>query len=277
VSDTVSVSAGRHNLHAAVDLALEFGLGVELMHFASPDVLDASPQTVVADAKQAVAGVTGPLSLHGPFFDMAPGSIDERVNDLVRLRYTQALHIAAELGAHRMVVHANFLASIRNDFYRRGWHARNVVFWSNFADIARAYDVVILIENMWEYDPSIIADVLREVGHPNLAACLDVGHAHIFSDSGVSLDDWIGTLRPWLLHAHLNNNNGELDEHFGFDWRNGVLRYSEILPSLRELTRPPWMILEMDHVTDMRASLPYFQLTPVQSAGASRANPESRR
>ncbi len=277
VSDTVSVSAGRHNLHAAIELAREFGLGVELMHFASPDILDGNLLTATAEVKRALSGIGGPLSLHGPFFDMAPGSIDEKVNDLVRLRYTQALHTAAELGARRMVVHANFIASIRNDFYRRGWHARNVAFWAGFADVARAYDVTIMIENMWEFDPFIIADVLREVGHPNLAACLDVGHAHIFSDPGFVVADWIRALRPWLLHTHLNNNNGHLDEHFGFDWADGAMNFHEILPMLRATSPSPWFILEMDRVEDMRTSLPYFQMAPVQSGEASSANPESRR
>jgi sugar phosphate isomerase/epimerase len=247
------------------------------MHFSSPDILDGNLAAATAEVKRAIGGIKGPLSLHGPFFDMSPGSVDERVNDLVRLRYTQALHTAAELGARRMVVHANFIASIRNDFYRRGWHTRNVTFWSNFAEIARTYDVIILVENMWEFEPAIIADVLREVDHPNLAACLDVGHAHIFGDRGVTLGDWVLALKPWLLHTHLNNNNGQLDEHFGFDWADGVLRFQEVLPVLRALPTPPWMILEMDRVDDMRASLPYFDLESTQSAGASSAKPESRR
>lgn len=262
---------------AVVDLALEFGLGVELMHFASPDILDGNVRGTTAEVKRTLADIKGPLSLHGPFFDMAPGSIDERINDLVRLRYTQALHTAAELGARRMVVHANFIASIRNDFYRRGWHSRNVAFWANFAEIARTYDVTILIENMWEFDPKIIADVLREVDHPNLSACLDVGHAHIFSDPQFSLQDWIAAFRPWLIHTHLNNNNGNLDEHFGFDWADGSMRFAEILPALRALPTAPWMVLEMDKVEDMRASLSYFNLTPAQSGEASSAKPESRR
>lgn len=277
MTDIVSVSAGRHNLHAAVDLALEFGLGVEIMQFASPDILDGNLLGTAGDVKRALAKVKGPLSLHGPFFDMSPGSVDEKVNDLVRLRYTQALHTAAELGARRMVVHANFIASMRNDFYRRGWHARNVAFWADFAETARAYDVTILIENMWEFDPFIIADVLREVDHPYLAACLDVGHAFLFTDPAFSFSDWVRIWKPWLVHTHLNNNNGLLDEHFGLDYVHGAMNFHEILPILRALSSKPWMVMEMDKVSDMRASLPYFELEPVQSGEASSAKPESRR
>ncbi len=260
--DTVSVSAGRHNLYAAVDLALEFGLGVELMHFASPDILDGNLLGTASEVKRALADIRGPLSLHGPFFDMSPGSVDERVNEICRMRFNQALHTAAELGAQRMVVHANFIASIRNDFYRRGWHARNVDFWSAFVEVARSYNVVIAVENMWEFDPFIIADLLQEVDHPYLKACLDVGHSHIYSDPEFNFSDWVRTLKPWLIHAHMNNNNGRIDEHHGFNYVHGALDYREILPQLRDLPSPPIMVLEMDKVEDMRDSLSFFELEP---------------
>lgn len=258
--DTLSVSAGRHNLHAAIDLALEFDLGVELMHFASPDILDGNLLGTANEVKRALSDVRGPLSLHGPFFDMTPGSVDERINEICRMRFKQALQTAAELGVRRMVVHANFIASIRNDFYRRGWHARNVDFWASFAEVARTYDVVIAIENMWEFDPHIIADLLHDVDHEYLKSCLDIGHSHIYSDPEFKLVDWLTALQPWLIHTHMNNNNGRIDEHHGLDYAHGALDYEEILPLLRKLPSPPNMVLEMDHVDDMRSSLRYFEL-----------------
>ena len=255
--DTVSVSAGRHNLHAAVDLALEFGLGVELMHFASPDILDGNLLGTASEVKRALADIRGPLSLHGPFFDMSPGSVDERVNEICRMRFNQALHTAAELGAQRMVVHANFIASIRNDFYRRGWHARNVDFWSAFVEVARSYNVVIAVENMWEFDPDIIGDLLKQINHPNLRACLDVGHANLFG-SEVAFDNWLSSLSEYIVHTHMNNNDGKIDIHM--DFTHGVLDYNEVLPKIRALPNRPTMTLEMDEVEFMKLSLPYLDL-----------------
>ncbi|MCU0463899.1 MAG: sugar phosphate isomerase/epimerase [Anaerolineae bacterium] len=260
--DHVLVSASRSNLTEAVALAVEHGLGVELMAFAYPDILDGRVKDTIAELKPIVKEVRGPLTLHGPFFDMSPGSVDERINTLVRHRYTQGLQAASELGARRMVVHANFLSAIRNDFYRVGWHERNVQFWADFAEIARTYGVTICLENMWEFEPSIIANLLREVNHTALACCLDVGHSFLFSDDEVMLTDWLRTLEPWLIHTHLNNNNGRIDEHHGFNYAKGVLDYRTILPQLRALTPAPLMVLEMDKVADMRDSLPYFLTQP---------------
>lgn len=262
--DNVLLSAGRYNLSETIALAVEHGLGIELMPFAYPDILDEQFKPTLDTVRTLLRDVRGAVTLHGPFFDMNPGSVDERMNTLARYRYTQALEAAAALGIKRMVVHANFLAAIRNDFYRIGWHERNVRFWADFADIARTYDVVICIENMWEFDPSILAKLLAEVNHSALRFCLDVGHSFLFSDDGITLTDWLRQLQPWLIHAHLNNNNGKIDEHHGFNYPKGALDYHAILPQLRALDPAPLMVLEMDKVEDMRDSLSYFQLAPVK-------------
>jgi sugar phosphate isomerase/epimerase len=266
VLDNVLVSASRHNLTEVIALAVQNGLGVELMSFAYPDVLDNDFKETITRLKIQLQDISGPITLHGPFFDMSPGSVDERINTLVRHRYTQGLEAAAALGAKRMIVHANFLSSIRNDFYRIGWHERNMRFWSDFAEIARTFNVTICLENMWEFEPDIIAHLLREVNHTSLGCCLDVGHAYLFSDEKVFLTDWVSTLQPWLIHTHLNNNNGRIDEHHGFNYPKGALNYKKILPILQGLQNPPLMVLEMDKVDDMRDSLSYFQPQPTPSA-----------
>jgi len=266
VLDNVLVSAGRHNLTEVLALATQNSLGVELMSFAYPDILDNDFKGTIARLKTLIQDVSGPITLHGPFFDMSPGSVDERINTLVRHRFTQGLEAAAALGAKRMVVHANFLSSIRNDFYRIGWHGRNVRFWADFAEIARTFNVTICLENMWEFEPSILSQLLAEVNHSYFKCCLDVGHAYLFSDEKVTLNDWVTTLQPWLIHAHLNNNNGRIDEHHGFNYPKGALNYKKILPVLRGLANPPMMVLEMDKAEDMRDSLPYFERSPSPSA-----------
>ena len=128
------------------------------------------------------------------------------------------------------------------------------------ADYAEQHNVTVLLENMFEFDPTILSDLLRDVGHPSLRCCLDVGHAHLFSDKQFSFDYWLRTLEPWLTEIHMNNNNGILDEHHGFDWERGVLNYQEILPKIRATSNNLELVLEMDLVQDMRDSLYYFRI-----------------
>lgn len=259
--DRVLLSANPRNIRECVDLAQEHGLGIEVMAFAFPDILDGDTKSLITTYKQLLRPVPGMLSMHGPFMDMAPGSPDRRINQVVIERYQQAIRIASELGIGLIVFHANFIAAIHTEEYRAGWHSRNVYFWAPLADYARQYGVTIVVENMWEFDPYIIGDVVREVGHPNLGVCLDIGHAHLFGE--VPFEDWLTALGPMLMHTHMNNNDGKIDIHMGFS--HGILDYKDILDRIRKLPKHPSITLEMDEVDFMRASLPYLQLPQPES------------
>lgn len=233
------------------------------MAFAYPDILDNNWRALLDEYKQLLAPI-GLVTMHGPFLDMAPGSPDQRINELVASRYRHAINIGEELGAKVIVFHANFIAAILTEDYRTGWHQRNTVFWKPIAEYAARHHITVAIENMWEFDPFIIADVLKAIDHPSLRACLDVGHAHLFSK--VPFEQWLGAMEPWLVHVHLNNNDGKLDIHRALP--DGILNYKLLLEDLRSLPHPPSMTLEMDKVSDMAASLPQFELarkSPVPS------------
>ncbi len=260
MSDEVLLSAGRHNINECIVLAQEQQLGVEVMAFAYPDVLDGDWRGMLDIYQRKLAQVPGRITLHGPFLDMVSGSPDERIASVCRQRYHHAIDISAELGARTMVVHANFIGTLHNTVYREGWHQRSVRFWRPIAEYAQRRGVTIAMENMWEFDPTIISDLLSEVDHPHLKACIDIGHAHLFSDVVYTLNDWLTTLEPWLIHSHMNNNNGRVDVHHGFSYADGVLNYNAVLPMIRALKKPPPIVLEMDNVADMRASLSYLEL-----------------
>ncbi len=260
MTDTLLLSAGRQNVHECVQVAHERGLGIEVMAFAFPDILDGPWRETLAEYKTLLRGIPGPITLHGPFMDMVSGSPDPRINAVCVARYSAAIRIAADLGARQIVLHANFIGSLHNTFYRVGWHQRNVDFWSPVAEYAQQHNVTVLLENMWEFDPTIIADLLREVNQPSLRACLDVGHAHLFTEPSHPFAEWLTVMSPWLSEIHMNNNNGILDEHHGFDWAQSVLDYNRLLPQIRAINPDLTLVLEMDSVADMRASLHYFNI-----------------
>lgn len=256
MADRVLLSAFDRNIEACVQLAEEQDLGIEVMAFAFPDVLDGDWKSLVVKYRKLLRRVPGMMTMHGPFMDMAPGSPDQRINQICVERYQQAIRIAAELGIEVIVFHANFIAAIHTLEYRLGWHNRNVYFWAPMADFARRNGLTIAVENMWEYDPYIIADVVREIAHPNLGICLDVGHAHLFGE--VPFEEWLKVVEPLIIHSHMNNNNGKVDVHLGF--HQGVLDYTQIMEQIRGLSTPPSITLEMDDVEAMRESLRYMDL-----------------
>ena len=260
MTDKVLLSAGLHNFEQCIELATQHNLGIEVMAFAFPHILDGDWRDVLEHYRVFLNDIQGPITMHGPFMDMVSGSPDERVNAVTYHRYAHAIRIAAELGAKQVVFHANYIGLLHNEFYRTGWHQRNVDFWGPLGDYAQEHDVLVAIENMWEFDPTIIGNLLKELQHPYLKACLDVGHAHLFSDRNFRFNYWLETMEEWIIELHMNNNNGIMDEHHGFDWEHGVLNYANLMPKLRELPHKPDMVLEMDKVEDMQASLHYFKL-----------------
>lgn len=259
---TILLSANRHNFDACVDLAIERGLGIEVMALAYPDALhDEAHALHTAHAlRTKLDAVPGKITMHGAFIDMVSGSPDPLILEMTLRRYRQAIELANIVGAETLILHANFIASMRDETYRTGWHRRNLPFWSAMADEAAEHNVTLAIENMWEFDPCIIGDLLAAIDHPHLRACVDVGHAHLFST--VPFEQWLSVLAPFIVHTHLNNNDGKDDTHRPFS--DGVLDYETVLPMLRALPFPPSMTLEMDTVADMRASLPYFDALAVE-------------
>ncbi len=260
MSDNVLLSAGLGNFDECLALAREYKLGIELMAFSVPAVLDGDWRDLTNRYRKELGSLPGPLTMHGPFMDLASGSPDQRINDLTYGRYEHVIRIASGLGAQQVVFHVNYIGLLHNDSYREGWHQRNVDFWGPLGDYAESYDVIVAIENMWEFDPTIIGNLLCELDHPHLKSCIDVGHVNLFSDPEFSFDHWLNTLGKWIIELHMNNNNGIMDEHHSFDWEQGVLDYEGLLPALRQLPNEPLMVLEMDRVEDMKESLRYFNL-----------------
>jgi sugar phosphate isomerase/epimerase len=264
VGNHILLSSSPKNIEACVRLAVANDLGIELMAFAYPDTLDGDWRGVVERYKTLLQPVRGMITMHGPFMDMASGSPDAQINEVCKGRFRHALRIAHDLGAQIVVLHANFIAAIHTEEYRSGWQKRNVAFWGDIADYAQQLNVTVAVENMWEFDPDIIGDVLKTVDHPNLRACLDVGHAHLYSK--VPFTEWLDSLAPYLVHMHMNNNDGVTDFHRGLG--RGVLDYPMLLSKIRTLPNPPSITLEMDAVEDMEASLPFFRLAQGDRTGS---------
>jgi sugar phosphate isomerase/epimerase len=249
------ICAKQTNFDACVTLARQHGLGIEVQTFAYPDALDGDWLALIHHYRDALESVPGPVALHGPFMDMASGSVDPLINRVVRERARHALHIAAELDARTIIFHANFIATMRNLDYRNGWTQRQIEFWGPLAEQAQRKGQVIALENMWEYDPDIIGEVVRGLNQPGLRVCLDVGHAHLFSD--VALEVWIDRLHEVIAHVHINNNDGEVDVHHALD--DGVLDYRALLPQLCRLPSRPALALEIEDVSEMVRSLAYLR------------------
>jgi sugar phosphate isomerase/epimerase len=211
----------------------------------------------VGEYKARLNGYAAPITMHGAFIDLISGSPDKRVAAIARDRYRQNLEIAYELDAKVIDFHANYLPLVDHPSYLPEWEKRQVEFWVPIAEEAVKAGVTLVLENMWEPDPGIICRVLTRINSPCLKACLDVGHASLYSKLPVSV--WIEQLGNNLIYTHLHNNHGTTDEHLAFG--DGVLDFPELLASLRALPNPPMFILELPTLSSIEASLSYLELS----------------
>jgi sugar phosphate isomerase/epimerase len=231
-------------------------LGLELQEFSEPSVLDNDWRGLLSQYQQALDGFPGMLSMHGAYIDLVSGSPDMRLVALTRERYLHNLEIGRELGVKYIDFHANYLPLVDHPSYLPGWVERQVAFWVPMAEQAEKYGIVLLLENMWEPDPAIINSILDRIPSPYLKACLDVGHAALYSR--LPLSAWIEALGANVVYTHLHNNHGDTDVHLAFG--DGVIDFPEILGILRTLPQPPLFSLELPSLAAIKASLPYLQL-----------------
>ena len=255
--DRASISVERlSDLAGHVALARSRRLGLELQEFSNPGLLDDDWHKTLREYQAHLDGFVHPITMHGAFIDLISGSPDRRVAAIARDRYRQNLDIACELGAQVIDFHANYLPLVDHPSYLPEWEKRQVEFWRPLAEEAARADVTLVLENMWEPDPAIIYRVLSRIDSPRLKACLDVGHASLYSRLPVSV--WIKQLGDQLIYTHLHNNHGTTDEHLAFG--DGVIDFPELLAALRALPTPPMFILELPNLDFIHASLPYLEL-----------------
>ncbi|UCF10306.1 MAG: sugar phosphate isomerase/epimerase [Candidatus Bipolaricaulota bacterium] len=199
------------------------GFGIEVQAFYHPAAL--ADSNLVDATAEAIEGVT-PLSVHGPFGDLCPGSFDPMVRDLARLRLERAHEVAVRLDAEHIVLHHGYVPHTSPP---SGWIPRSRDFWRALLDRVTA-KMRVHLENLLEIDPEMIAAVVDEVDRPNLDIALDIGHAHCRSRGSVL--DWIEALGARIGYVHLHDNCGKEDEHLALG--AGTIPLPEVCAALEE-------------------------------------------
>ena len=81
-------------------------------------------------------------------------------------------------------------------------------------------------------EPSLLAEIARQVDDARLGLCLDVGHANTFV-SHVPPLEWIAPMAPWLRHVHIHDNAGQMDLHDPLG--KGVIQMERVLDEIVRL------------------------------------------
>lgn len=203
--------------------------GFESILFSVADNLDDFDATLARERGRQERLGHPPLSLHGPFLDLNPMAFDSYVRKATMTRFNQAYEAAVALGADRVVFHSCMIPSV---YFLQGWAERMVEFWLEFFEGKAG--VQVCMENVLDREAAPLAEVVREVARPDFGVCLDVGHAHCYSE--LSLDAWMDAFGGVVSHVHLHDNDGSRDQHRGLgrgtiDWGHVIARLSAENPT----------------------------------------------
>lgn len=123
---------------------------------------------------------------------------------------------------------------------KAGWSperifARRCEAVSRLAEYARGSGTAICLENLGPGSGVHTSDdfdrLLAAVNAPNLAICLDTGHANI---AGVDNAAFVRRAGPRLKALHIADNLGQHDDHM-LPWGRGTIRWPEVLRALGEV------------------------------------------
>jgi sugar phosphate isomerase/epimerase len=228
--------------------------GLEVGDFASPQLLDGNWQQQLQDLRPLLQGLPGPLTMHGPFLDLSPASPEPGLRRLTSERYRLALQIAGALRARYLVLHTQWNPNLRQPDYRERWVEGNCRFWEDLLPAVEEAGTTVLFENMWDAAPDHLVQLLDRLPAGRFAACLDAGHASIFSP--LTWQSWAQVLGERLAYVHLSDNHLGWDQHLALG--QGSIDFSRLLRALDQQNLHPWLVLEVPGFSDVEDSLEHL-------------------
>jgi sugar phosphate isomerase/epimerase len=150
------------------------------------------------------------VTLHGPFMDLAPGALDEKIREVTARRLLETMELVPLFRPLCVVFHVGYDDRCYNAC-RQEWLARSLATWEPVARRAEELGVTISLENVYEQTPEMIIALLDSLSARNVGFCLDVGHQNAFSTT--PLKEWLKVLGPRLREVHLHDNSGRGDDH----------------------------------------------------------------
>lgn len=216
-------------------VARKYGLGLEIAEYCTAWNMDDEFVQTDAVVQKKLEGIQHRV-LHAPFNELFPCAIDRKARELAAYRYRQAIELAKQYGATKVIIHGGYNGWI---YYPVWYVEQSIVFWKDF--LKEDPSVEIVLENVLEREPAWLLDIIKGVDDPRLRMCLDIGHVSAYSN--VPVMDWLETCAPYISHFHIHNNDGTMDQHNALN--NGRIPMREFLFRAEELCPDATFTLEL--------------------------------
>ena len=236
-----------------LDKFLEYGLNPEIGFDAGALDTVSIPEANTIAEQLHQTGRT--ITLHGPFMDLSPGSLDPDIREVSRKRFDQFASLVPIFKPLTVVCHTAYDHK-RYWPVRKQWLENSLEIWEPLATAFVLAGTRLMLENVYEKTPLEILPLLENLKPHGVGFCLDIGHQAVFGT--VSLSQWVKAMSRHLQQLHLHDNNGEWDDHWALGKGNiDIQRLFKDLDSRK--IRPLAVTLEPHREEDLRPSLEYLE------------------
>ncbi len=181
-------------------------------------------------------------TIHAPFTDLPLGSVQSSIRKAVIAIQKRAIDIAHFFNAPQIVMHTGFdpkhhgapddswIERLKDSLLELLTHAHG-----------SSDGPAILLENTFEFDPSIHESIFEKIGYESLGFCFDLAHQVVFSKS--TMERWLnGPCGERLKELHLHDNYGESDDHLAVG--QGILDFDALFKWLKDHEKKPILTIE---------------------------------
>lgn len=241
-------------LDCYVKFAEEYKAAFEYNEFYVPAIMD-DPVSIknIMRRYQSTGRDCSKDTLHGAFFDVCINSGDPKIFKVSDYRVHQSMEIAQEIGVKAVIFHTNYIVNFKLKSYLNTWLNLNEIYWRK---ILEEYpDQMIYIENMFDEAPRMLTQLAFKMqDEPRFGVCFDLAHAKI---SGTPIADWFDCLSPYIVHMHINDNDGVEDSHCPVG--TGVLDWKQFSQFGKQLKQEPSILIEVRNFKDLQQSVQYMK------------------
>ncbi len=235
-------------LRRVISLGINPEIGLDYTFYSDPKKREL--EELARILRQNIRSVT----LHAPFTDLAPGSPDPEIRSVSQRRLSQAFDLVEIFSPLAVVCHTGYSHRRYHENYGE-WLEGSLETFSAIVQRGRELGTEVLFENVFEPDPGTLVELVEGLGGDNVGFCLDVGHARVFSRTG--LLGWLKALAPRLKMVHLHDNDGVWDYHWGLGM--GDIDFGAAFGFLRDNSLEPIITLEPHREDWLDASLVYLK------------------
>jgi len=210
------------------------------------------------------------ITLHSPFLDLSPGSLDPAVRRVTRTRLEQTLRLVPAANPLTVVCHTGWdhrrYLEIKSRWLEESWKM-----WEWFAGALRDAGTRLMLENVYERSPREFLEIYGPIRESGAGFCLDTGHQSAFGEA--DLEEWVSVLGREVGQLHLHDNHGQRDEHLAPG--QGDVDFRMLFRELGELAPVrPVVTLEPHKEEDLWKALEFLARTnPWQSPSGTGGRP----